>query len=59
VAITWTLEDEGVTAAIGRTRNAAQLAGRLAVASFELDGDNLVEIRHAPEKTGPGKGPIS
>jgi aryl-alcohol dehydrogenase-like predicted oxidoreductase len=59
VAITWTLEDEGVSAAIGGTRNVAQLEGRIALASFELDVENLVQARHALEKTGAGKGPIS
>jgi len=59
LAISWTLHQPGVTAAICGARKTGQVEGWVRGGEVELDGDALGRIREALEETGAGSGPLA
>jgi aryl-alcohol dehydrogenase-like predicted oxidoreductase len=57
IAIAWTLEWTGVTAAIVGARTPEQVDGWIDAGSIELTREDLEEISSIVEKTGAGSGP--
>lgn len=59
VAVAWTLQWPGVTAAIVGARSPEQVDGWLPAATLRLTMDDLGEIRRAIEESGAGSGPVT
>ena len=59
VAVAWTLDWPGITAAIVGARSPTQVEGWLAAARLELDPAEREEITTALRQTGAGSGPVA